>query len=91
MCEIYEIIECHTFDKYKNKHGEIILKPKIVKYKRKQNHTGRPSIIEITDDLKEKVIYMNSLPYNITFKEMSNQTGLTPYQIKKIIWEFENN
>ena len=85
-----EIIEYNTFSKYTKKNGETIIKPKIATYERKYTHVGRPPKTEVNDDKKSRVIELYTLPYKISLKEISNQTNLSPYLVRKIINEYNH-
>ena len=86
-----EIIEAKYTYSYVGKNGEIRNKNTTIKYERKSQHIGRPSKNEITPEKRLKVVEMSKLPYKIPLKEIARVNDITLYQVKKIIWEYQNN
>ena len=86
-----EIIEAKYTYQYVDKYGNTRKRNKTIKYERKSQHIGRPSKYDITPEKRLKVIEMSELPYKVPIKEIARLNDITPYQVKKIIWEYQNN
>ena len=82
-----EIVSCHTFTKVKDKNGNEVLKPRIVRYKRTYDRVGRPYSPDVTDEKRQIIIDMVNSPYKLPYAEMSRQSGLSVYLVKKVIAE----